>query len=215
MPRERKHDRLGRLVCEALKPHVGEGYQHTGAPHHGFRRKTDFGHESVMVHLWGKYAPEIHLEFMFGVWHDKYERARLQLGLEPTLAGAHHFWQTTFNLRGHWAIAGTPNGRWDANLDENPAALIPAIVPFLTDAMPVFFGACADLCTVRGLLVQGCNGPLWTSDPWQEVAVIDAALQDWRHLAGFLKRTALPYAGRKDMNLIKGIQSAFGFEYAE
>ena len=213
MPREGKHDRFGRLVCESLKPHLGEAYHYTGAPHHGFRRERPFGHESVMVHLWGKYAPHRHLEFMLGVWHEKYEAVRLRLGLEPTLAGADHFWQTTFNLRGHWPIPGTHSGRWDANLDENPSALAPEIVPFLNDAIHAVFGTCADLRKVRGLLLQGFNGPLWTSDPWQQIALIDAALSDWPHLTGFIKRTDLPFSGSKDMNLVKGIQDAFGFEY--
>ncbi|HYG34306.1 MAG TPA: hypothetical protein VEC99_05955 [Clostridia bacterium] len=168
-----------------------------------------------MVHIWGAHAPYRHLEFMLGVWHEQYEATRLQLGLEPTLSGANHFWQTTFNLRGHWSIAGTHDGRWNANLDENPSDLAPEIVPFLTDAIHVFFSACANLRAVRELLFQGCNGPLWTADPWQQVAVIDAALRDWGHLARFIERTDLAYAGRKDMNLIKRIQNAFGFEYPE
>jgi len=152
---------------------------------------------------------------MLGVWHDAYETARLQLGLEPTVAGADHFWQTTGNLRGHWAIAAIHDGRWDANLDENPSALIPEIVPFLTDAMQAVFGACAALRTVRELLLHGFNGPLWTSDPWQQIALIDATLGDWQHLTEFIKNMAWPFSGRRDMNLIKGIQNAFGFEYTE
>ena len=106
-------------------------------------------------------------------------------------------------------IAGTHEGRWNANLDENPSVLAPEIVPFLTDAMHVVFGACADLRTVREFVSQGCNGPLWTSEPWQQIAIIDAALRDWRHLAGFIRSTNLPFSASKDMNLIKGIQKAF------
>ena len=215
MPREGKHDRFGRRLCEALKPHLGEDYRYTGAPQHGFRRKTAFGHESVMVHIWGAHAPKRHLEFMLGVWHDKYEATRLQLGIEPTLAGADHFWQTTFNLRGHWSIAVTHEGRWNANLDENPSVLAPEIVPFLADAMHVVFNACADLRTVRELVSQGFNGPLWTSEPWRQIAIIDAALRDWRHLAGFIRNSDLPFSASKDMNLIKGIQTAFDFEFAD
>jgi len=168
-----------------------------------------------MVHIWGAHAPHRHLEFMLGVWHDEYETVRLQLGLERTPAGADHFWQTTSNLRELWPIAGTGESIWPANLDENPSVLTPQIVPFLTEAMRAVFSACADLRKVRELVGQGFNGPLWTSDPWREVVIIDAALRDWRHLAGFINRTDLPYSGSKDMNLIKGIRNAFGFEYSE
>ena len=145
--------------------------------------------------------------------NDKFEAIRLQLNLTPTIAGADHFWQTTGNLSAGWDPFKGRSGTWDANLNEDPTAIIPQVVPFLSEAIQAVFGACADLRSVRKLLLQGHNGPLFTSDPWQEIALIDVVLTDWQHLAEFIQRTDLPFSGRKDMNLIKGIQNSFGFEY--
>ena len=91
--------------------------------------------------------------------------------------------------------------------------LFPRLCHFCRRRSRAVFGACADLRSVRKLLLQGHNGPLFTSDPWQEIALIDVVLTDWQHLAEFIQRTDLPFSGRKDMNLIKGIQNSFGFEY--
>ena len=146
--------------------------------------------------------------------NDKFEEVRLQLNLTPTIAGADHFWQTTGNLSAGWDPFKGRSGTWDANLNEDPTAIIPQVVPFLSEAIRAVFGACADLRSVRKLLLQGHNGPLFTSDPWQEIALIDVVLTDWQHLTEFIKRTDLPFSGRKDINLIKGIQNAFGFEYS-
>src|SRR5690242_3802577 len=98
MPKEGKNDRFARRVCESLKPHLAAPCDYIGAPGHALKQKTSFGHQAIGVHLWGANPPHRHLEFMLGVWHDEYEAARLRLGLEPTLKGAFHFWQTTGNL---------------------------------------------------------------------------------------------------------------------
>ncbi len=214
MPREGKNGRFGRLVCESLEPHLGQTYQYTGPPHDGFRRQTSFGHRSVMVHLWGANPPYRHLEFMLGVWHDKFEAVRLQLNLTPTIAGADHSWQATGNLSAGWDPSKGRSGTRDANLNEDPTVIIPQVVPFLSEAIRVVFGACADLRRIRKLLLQGHDGPLFTSEPWQEIALIDVVLTDWQHLTEFIRRTDLPFSARRDMNLIKGIQNAFGFEHS-
>jgi hypothetical protein len=215
MPKEGKNDRFARLVCEMLGPHLGEGCQYTGALEHGLRQATAFGHQTVSVHIWGANAPYRHLAFMLGVWHDRFEAVRLELNLEPTLKGAYHFWQTTGNLCVGWDAFKGQGGTWAANLNEDPAALIPEIVPFLSKAMPIFFGACADLRRVREMLLRGFNGPLFTSNPWQEIALIDAVLADWQHLAEFIQKKDLPFSGCKDMNLIQGIRNTCGFDFSE
>jgi len=132
--------------------------------------------------------PYRHLEFTLGVWHDQFEAIRLQLNLTPTIAGADHFWQTTGNLSAGWDPFKGRSGTWDANLNEDPTAIIPQVVPFLSEAIQ---GSLRRMCGSperQKAAVARTQWPPLHLGPWQEIALIDAVLTDWQHLAEFIQR---------------------------
>jgi hypothetical protein len=215
MPKEGKNDRFARRVCESLKPHLGGAFDYVGPPSHELRQQTSFGYQTVGVHLWGANAPYRHLEFTLGVWHDAFEKARLRLDLEPTLEGALHFWQTTGNLGSGWDQFKNRKGTWDGNLNEDPAQLMPEIVPYLSEAMRTVFDACADLRGVRKLLEDRVKAPLFTMDPWEEIVIIDVALADWEHLRKLVSRKDLPRSSTANPNLLKTIEAICGVQLFE
>jgi hypothetical protein len=212
MPKEGKNDRFARRVCELLKSHLAAPCEYIGAPEHLLKERTAFGHQAVGVHLSGAHAPYCHLEFMLGTWHDRYEAARLRLGLAPKSEGTLHFWQTTGNLGTGWAEFKNRPGRWEANLNEDPATVMPEVIPYMTEAMRIVFDACGDLRRVRALLEPGFNGSLFTMEPWKEIVLIDVTLLDWEHLRAFLQRKDRAYAGSADPKLIERIENVFGIK---
>lgn len=210
-PKEGKNDQLAKRVCELLLPELGRDYVYIGAPQFSLTKKTPFGHQGLAVDLSGAQAPERLLQFDIGVWHEAYESTRLKLGLEPTPKGVFHFSQNTLNAAYDWKKLKKFNseGTWIVDLNEDPKEVLDEAMPFVLAAEKEICGTSKDLRKVRDLL-ESDSGHFLTFSAGEQVAFIDATLEDWKHLRGFLKNAESSLAGDVDEKLTRKIEKEFG-----
>ncbi len=190
---------------------LGPEYAYTGAPEFSLTKKTPFGHQVLGVDLSGARAPERLLQFDVGVWHEAYEATRVRLGLARTPKGVLHFFQNTLNAASDWQKLKKfgEEGMWIVNLNEDPKSVVGKVVPFVLAAVQEICGTAGDLRKVRKLLERD-RGHFLTFNAGEEVALIDATLEDWKHLGAFLKDKESPLAGGVDRKLVKKIEKEFG-----
>jgi hypothetical protein len=211
MPKEGKNDQFAKRVCEILLPELGSGYVYTGLPEFSLTKKTPFGHQGAAVDLSGAHAPERLLQFDIGVWHEAYESTRVRLGLAPTPKGVFHFFQNTMNAAYDWEKLQKleVEGTWIVNLNDDPQDVLSEAAPFVLAAMKEICGTAKDLRKVRDLL-ETDGGYFITFSAGDEVALIDATLEDWKHLRTFLKDEESPLAGKTNEKLVRKIEKEFG-----
>lgn len=211
MPKEGKNDQLAKRVCELLRPELGPGYVYAGAPEFSLTKKTPFGHQGLAVDLSGAQAPERLLQFAIGVWHEAYESTRLRVGLKPTPKGVFHFSQNTLNAAYDWKKLKKfdSEGTWIVDLNEDPKEVLGEAIPFVLAAEKEICRTAKDLRKIRDLLERD-SGHFLTFGAGEQVALIDAALEDWRHLRTFLKDEESSLAGDVDEKLTRKIEKEFG-----
>ena len=148
MPKENKHDRFSRELCEGLLSHFGPDYAYdTSGGEHSLLKRTTFGCQRIGVVLSGANAPYKSLEFHLGVSHNSFQEIVARLELEkdyPTCLD--HFWSTTFNCIKHFIPGSTAGmGIWQIDLNCSGQKYVKTVLPNLRAVSGAFFARFSDL----------------------------------------------------------------------
>jgi len=187
MAKEGKHDRFSRELCESLSPYFAPDYAYQPRIGNWLLKRTRFGSQRIGVALSGANAPLKHLEFRLGLRYDAYETVVRRLGLEERYPdGTDHFWNTTFNCIKHFPPPenGDARGMWSINLDSRGQEYVSNIWPTLTSVSETFFANFSDIRTSRDALLRH-DGTLFQSRAWENIALADLAIKDFKHLRQF------------------------------
>jgi hypothetical protein len=199
MPREGKHDRFARELCEGLVPHF-PGYSHQSGSGHWLSKPMPSGSQIIEVLLSGANAPYKQLEFCLGVRYDAYQAVVCRLGLQERYPdGSPHFWTTTFNCIKHFPPPPNirANGAWSINLDTPGHVYIPDICPVLTPVSEAFFNRFSDIRVARDAALRH-DGTLFTIGAWQQIIVADLALKNFDHLREFATKKSHGWGLERD-----------------
>lgn len=131
--------------------------------HLELRRKTDWGHQSLIVSGGSKFSPYVSLDFRFGSNFKAAKKVEKRLGVSPAYYHIHYYSLNHAHMKG---LSWSGPGSWDVNLESPQADLLDELVAAVEGIAFPFFERYQDMELARtGLLSSdwcfGAGDAMW------------------------------------------------------
>ena len=171
------------------------------------RRKTQEGHDSIVLSGSSKFSPYISISFYFGVNFAKASAIEAKF-LKGSEAACYHIHQYSLN-RNH--MAGLDYGgpfTWEINLHD-PKDIVQELKAAIESMAFPFFERFSNLKVARDAKVGNDSWCLGGDIFWHHILVMDMALDDMAHFNEWKKTIKPFYAQQADVRILE-IASALG-----